>query len=84
MKPEFEEYIAGQIRAGRFASRAEAIEAGVARLMMDEEDALPEETAVFRELLAAGLEHSARGESKDWDIDEIRAEGMRLLKLKLR
>lgn len=35
LKPELEQFIDEQLKAGRFASRDEVLEAGVARLMLD-------------------------------------------------
>jgi Arc/MetJ-type ribon-helix-helix transcriptional regulator len=37
INPEYERFIEDQIKAGRFSSPAEALEAGIARLMMDAE-----------------------------------------------
>jgi Arc/MetJ-type ribon-helix-helix transcriptional regulator len=37
LHPEYERFIEDQIKAGRFSSPAEAMEAGIARLMMDAE-----------------------------------------------
>jgi len=33
--PEYEKFIDEQVKAGRFSSSAEALEAGIARLMLD-------------------------------------------------
>jgi Arc/MetJ-type ribon-helix-helix transcriptional regulator len=35
--PEYEKFIEEQVKAGRFSSSAEALEAGIARLMLDPE-----------------------------------------------
>lgn len=41
-KSDLEEFIAEQVSAGRFASPAEVIEAGLARLMLEPEPAEPD------------------------------------------
>ena len=38
IKPQLERYVEDQVRAGRFTSPAEVIEAGLARLMLDPPD----------------------------------------------
>jgi putative addiction module CopG family antidote len=35
LKPELERFVEEQVKAGRFSSVAEALEAGLARLMLD-------------------------------------------------
>lgn len=64
LKPEIEKFIDDQVKAGRFSSAAEALEAGVARLMLDpapdELDA--KDVAELRE----SLEQMRRGEVLDW------------------
>ena len=63
LRPELERFIDDQVRAGRFSSRTEALEAGVARLMLDGEDALDaEDVEEIRESLA----QMRRGEVVDW------------------
>ena len=36
LSPELEQYVQEQVKSGRFASPVEVLEAGVARLMLDE------------------------------------------------
>jgi putative addiction module CopG family antidote len=44
LDPEYERFIEEQVKAGRFTSSAEALEAGIARLMVDPEpDVLDEQ-----------------------------------------
>lgn len=64
LKPELERFVDEQVRAGRFASRAEMLEAGIARLMWDvQEDVLDaQDIADIRE----SLEQLKRGEVVDW------------------
>ena len=63
LRPELERFIDDQVKAGRFASRTQALEAGVARLMLDGEDELdPLDVQDIRE----SLEQMTRGEVVDW------------------
>lgn len=64
LKPELERFVDEQVRSGRFASVAEVLEAGVARLMLDP---LPDE---LDDDDIAAIEESegqiARGKDVDW------------------
>jgi putative addiction module CopG family antidote len=64
LKPELERFVEEQVRAGRFASPAEVLEAGLARLMLDP----PADELDAADL--AAIEESetqiARGEDLDW------------------
>ena len=64
LKPELEKYVEEQVRTGRFASAAEVLEAGLARLMLDP---VPDELDAAD---LAAIEESegqiARGEDLDW------------------
>lgn len=64
LSPELKKYVEEQVKAGRFASPEEVVEAGLARLMLDP---LPDE--LDDEDLAA-IEESeaqiARGEDLNW------------------
>ena len=71
LKPELQRFVDEQVRAGRFASPAEVLEAGLARLMLD-----PAADELDDEDLAAIKESERqieRGEDLDW-----RAESQRL------
>jgi len=63
LKPELERFVEDQVRAGRFSSPVEVLEAGLARLMLDPPDDLDDDDI-------AGIEESerqvARGEDLDW------------------
>jgi putative addiction module CopG family antidote len=63
LNPELERFVEEQVKAGRFASPAEVLEAGLARLMLDPPDELDDEDF-------AAIEESegqiARGEDLDW------------------
>jgi len=62
LKPEIQEFIDEQVRSGRFASAADVIEAGVARLMLEPEP-LDEQD---REAIGRAEAAIARGETFDF------------------
>ena len=63
-KPEIQDFIEKQVKAGRFSSAAEVIEAGVARLMLDPiDDELDEADLGAIEESEQQIE---RGEDLDW------------------
>jgi putative addiction module CopG family antidote len=64
LDPTLEEFIDQQVRHGRFSSRAQVLEAGLARLMLDPDpDVLDQrDLAEIRESLA----QMRRGEVLDW------------------
>ncbi len=64
LKGEMERFVEDQVKAGRFSSAEDVVEAGLARLMLDSlENEFGEEdiTAINR-----SLEQVARGEDLDW------------------
>jgi putative addiction module CopG family antidote len=63
LNPELERFIDEQVKAGRFASPAEVLEAGLARLMLDPPDELDEEDLAAIDESEAQI---ARGEDLDW------------------
>jgi antitoxin ParD1/3/4 len=63
LKPELEQFIDQQVKSGRFTSTAEAVEAGIARLMLDPE---PELDADEVTEIRLSLEQMRRGEVVDW------------------
>ncbi len=70
LKPELAKFVADQVKAGRFSSAAQVLEAGVSRLMLD-----PPARELDAEDLAAieeGLEQANRGEVRAWA--EVRQE----------
>ena len=64
LSPELKKYVDEQVKAGRFASPKEVVEAGLARLMLDP---VPDELDVDD---VAAIDESeaqiARGEDLDW------------------
>ena len=64
LSPELRKYVEEQVRAGRFASAEEVVEAGLARLMLDPlPDALDDDDLAAIEESEAQIE---RGEDLDW------------------
>ena len=64
LSPELGKYVEQQIRAGRFTTPEEVVEAGLARLMLDPPpDALDDEDLAAIEESEAQIE---RGEDLDW------------------
>jgi putative addiction module CopG family antidote len=63
LSPELERFVEEQVKAGRFASPAEVVEAGLARLMLDQPDELDVEDLAAIEESEAQI---ARGEELDW------------------
>jgi putative addiction module CopG family antidote len=64
LSPELRKYVEEQVRAGRFASPQEVVEAGLARLMLDPPpDELDDEDLAALEESEAQIE---RGEDLDW------------------
>ena len=64
LSPELRKYVEEQVRAGRFASPEEVVEAGLARLMLDPlPDALDDDDLAAIDESEAQIE---RGEDLDW------------------
>ena len=65
LKPELERFVEAQVKAGRFGSPAEVLEAGLARLMLDRRsDELDEEDL---KAIEESEDQIARGEDLDWN-----------------
>lgn len=69
LNPELEKFVDEKVKTGQFGSREEVIEAGLARLMLDPEPELDEETLSE---LAEGEAQIDHGESRPWE--EVKAE----------
>ena len=64
LRPELKRFVEDQVRAGKFASPEEVVEAGLARLMLDPApDELDEDD---RAAIAESEAQIARGEDLDW------------------
>ncbi len=78
LNPELERFVREQVAAGQFASADEVINSAVAALRG--RVALPtDELAELRALIGIGVAEADRGELQDWDAEDLRAEGKRLL-----
>jgi putative addiction module CopG family antidote len=69
LRPELEEFVREKVKAGEYASTEEMVEAGIARLMLDPDPELNEETL---EALEEGEAQGDRGEIESWS--ELRRE----------
>lgn len=78
LPPRLADFVEQQIKSGRYDSAEDVVAGALARLQTEQEFS-GEELRELRAELATGLEQAARGESEDWDINEIREEGRRLL-----
>ncbi len=71
--PQLQKYVEDQLRAGRYGTAEELINAAVARLQTEEQlsaDGLDE----LRAEIALGVEQADRGEVEPWDVEDVRAE----------
>jgi putative addiction module CopG family antidote len=73
------DFVERQVKSGRFDSATDVVASALARLQTEQEFS-SKEFAELRAHINVGLEQSARGESQQWDVSELRAEGQRLLK----
>ena len=64
LKPEVQRFIEEEVKAGRFASPAEVLEAAIDRMMIESELELDDETAAAINRAEAQLD---RGEGIDFD-----------------
>ena len=64
LRPELQRFLDDQVKQGRFASQTEAVEAGIARLMLDPEPDTLDARDV--EEIGRSLEQMRRGEVIDW------------------
>jgi Arc/MetJ-type ribon-helix-helix transcriptional regulator len=67
------------MKSGRYRTRAEVVNGALALMQSQQEQAGADELAELRARIAVGIEQADRGELEDWDIDDLRAEGKRLL-----
>ena len=64
LRPELERFISQEVTAGRFTSTTEAVEAAVARLMLDPQFEAADESEVKE--LRASLDEMRHGKVLDW------------------
>ena len=63
LNPKLQQFVDEQVRSGRFASAEEAVEAGLARLMLDPPTAAPSSDEIAG--IKRSLEQMDRGEVTD-------------------
>ncbi len=81
LSPQVEKLVENQLKAGRFASADEVIEAAIVQLAKydDAADWEPAELDDLRAHVAVGIGQLERGQGTPWSIDNVRREGQRLL-----
>jgi antitoxin ParD1/3/4 len=76
-----DQFVADLVKSGRYQSQSEVLRDGL-RLLKDREDLRQLRLAELRKELRAGLEQIERGETTEYDPEEIKREGRRLLEAK--
>lgn len=69
LRPELQKFVEDRVKSGQYASTEEVVEAGIARLMLDPEPTLDEQTL---RAIEEGDAQGDRGAVVDWQ--ELRAE----------
>lgn len=72
LRPEVQKFVEDRVKDGHFSSTAEMVEAGIARLMLDPQPVLDEETL---QAIEEGDLQAERGDVVPWD--KLRAELVR-------
>ncbi|MDB5332957.1 MAG: addiction module antidote protein family [Phycisphaerales bacterium] len=78
LAPELEQFVADKVASGRYAAPAEVVSAALS-LLKEQEELEAAELEELRKEIAVGLEQIERGEVGPWDVEEIKAEGRKLL-----
>jgi len=69
LRPELQKFVEEKVRAGEYSSTREVVEAALARLMLDPQPEIDDETLAAIE---EGEAQANRGETRPWH--EVRAE----------
>jgi putative addiction module CopG family antidote len=72
-RPELEEFVKAQLKAGHYASAEEVI-SGALSLLQFHEQIPAGEVEEFRAAIAVGIDQADRGETDRWDAQEIAEE----------
>lgn len=72
LRPEVQKFVEDRVKAGQFSSTTEMVEAGIARLMLDPQPVLDEETL---QAIEEGDVQADCGDVVPWD--KLKAELMR-------
>ena len=85
LRPEQARYVREQVEAGRYADEDAVVSAALAALQIDDDlipdipGGVPWTEETLRAAVQVGLDQLDRGECAEWDVEEIKAEGRRLL-----
>ncbi|HEV2294591.1 MAG TPA: hypothetical protein VGR35_12110 [Tepidisphaeraceae bacterium] len=85
LKPEHERYVRELVQAGRFPDEHAVVDAVLTAFRINDEPipdipgGVPWTEERLRAAVQVGIDEADRGECAEWDIEEIRAEGRRLL-----
>lgn len=71
LDPEIQSYLEEQVKAGRFSSIDEAVNALLASAKLEEE-LTPEDVEELRAEIAVGLDELERGEVGEWDPADLK------------
>ena len=79
LRPEFEALVEEKVRAGKFGTADDVVSFALTLLREQQDDPDPAAIAELRREVDIGLAELERGEAEEWDAEEIKAEGRRLL-----
>ena len=79
LDPVMAEFVKEQVKSGRYQTPEDVVGGALAALESQQEEVGADELRELKAQIAVGLEQAERGEVEDWDIDELRAEGRRLM-----
>jgi antitoxin ParD1/3/4 len=79
LRPDIEQFVQEQIKAGKYDSADDMVNGALLLLKQQQDDLSPAEIQTLKAEIGKGLAEADRGELEDWDVNEIRAEGRRLL-----
>jgi antitoxin ParD1/3/4 len=78
LRPELAKYVEEKVQSGQFSDADAALNYAV-ELLRAEDAWFAENAEALRREVAIGIEQLDRGEGEEWDVEEIKAEGRRLL-----
>jgi antitoxin ParD1/3/4 len=73
LNPKLARFVEEQLKAGKYSSPEDVVNAGLARLQTEQELSA-EDVTHLRGELAVGIDQADRGELEPWDAGEIHAE----------
>src|SRR2546423_26774 len=78
LHPDAAKFLEEQLKAGNFETADDVISAALLALQLQQQTPI-EVDDDLRAAIKVGIEQCDRGETEDWDIEELRAEGRRQL-----